>query len=179
MFFKKLLPLLTGLDSLSVQFSQLGEEITVSVLPRAKDVKDEALSKIQPLIIRGTADDLDEKFIDALTQPIQKAAGLFTTLKDFEQSVAEAEKESKMAEKKRKDEKEAAEKKKKQKDESDKKADELLKEVEDLKKENKLPAAILKLEKFIADKPTSDAVTKRLTETLESFKSATQQKGLF
>jgi PRTRC genetic system protein E len=69
---------------------------TGSFLIVGDDLQDKAVQKIVPLNFSGTSLELGEAFFDALKTPLQKTQALFSNIADFEKSVAEAEKASKM-----------------------------------------------------------------------------------
>lgn len=86
--------------------------MTVSTLIRANGLKDEAKNHIQPVIVTGTAEELDAEFIAAVQQPISRASGLLRNMKEFEESADKAAANSKAEqEKKAKAEKEVKERK--------------------------------------------------------------------
>lgn len=92
--FKQLEQFLDNSD-LNIMISKKDNTITVSVLPKLKTDKEQALS---PLLLRGTADDLDAGFINALSTKLPVANGLIVEAKQFEASVeAEGEKAEKAA----------------------------------------------------------------------------------
>lgn len=116
-----------------------GSEMIVSVLPRVKDLKDEAAKKLVPLVVSGTPDELDKGFSAAISNPIQEATGLLVNMKDFEKSIGKAQGSSKVA------------------DANKKKYDQLVKKAEELERSKKLKSAIACLEEampFAAEKPT-------------------------
>lgn len=92
--------------TLTINIAKTENGMTVGVLPGNTLVKDAAKSKIVPLNINGTAEELDEGFVDAIIQPIAKTNGMFADIKAFEDSQEAAKKASEM-------EKKAAEEKKK------------------------------------------------------------------
>lgn len=181
MFFKKLSTLLEPLAGLVMNLSADKDGIiTISLLPKPKDVKDEAVSIIKPLTMRGTAEDLDANFFETIEKPIKKATGLYTDLSEFEKSVEEAEKSSKKAEKEKKTEKEEKDKKAKAVIENDKKAGELIKEIKTaIEAKEKPDALITKLNKFIEGKPVSEKVAATLNEQLDDLKKLKAQPELF
>ena len=87
--------------ALTIAKSESG--LAVSVLPGNSLVKDAAKNKFVPICLTGTAEEMDEGFLDAVLQPIAKANGLLSNIKDFEDAQEEAKKASEM-EKKAKDE---------------------------------------------------------------------------
>ena len=53
---------------------------TVSALFTALQQADNALKAMPPMLLRGTATELDEGFFEAITEPIQQTAGLYHNL---------------------------------------------------------------------------------------------------
>lgn len=99
-FFKTINLMLGEGNTLSLNVAKKGDTLTVSVLPGNDIVKDAAKNKIQPLSVSGTADELDDGFLAAIA-PVEKATGLLNNMADYEKSVAEAEKSSKMEQEKK------------------------------------------------------------------------------
>ena len=54
---------------------------TVSVFPETKGLKDEAQEHLQPVMLTGTARELDAGFFEAVRQPLQKASGMLAGMK--------------------------------------------------------------------------------------------------
>ena len=90
--------------TLTINIAKTENGMTVGVLPGNTLVKDAAKSKIVPLNINGTAEELDEGFVDAIISPIAKTNGMFADIKAFEEAQEAAKKASEM-EKKANDEK--------------------------------------------------------------------------
>ena len=104
--FKKISEMLGEGSTLTITIAKKGEELVVGILPGNSLVKDSAKNRIVPLNLTGTPDELDNGFIEAITTPISKTAGLLTNMASFEKAQDEAEKKSKMeAEKKSAEEK--------------------------------------------------------------------------
>ena len=61
-FFKEISGLIPEGTELTVTIKRVGNEMIVSVLPRVKDLKDEAAKKLVPLVVSGTPDELDKGF---------------------------------------------------------------------------------------------------------------------
>lgn len=101
--FKKLSGIMTEGSTLSITVAKSKSGLSVSVLPGNSLVKDTAKNKFVPIVLSGTADDMDEGFVDAISQPVAKANGLLANIKDFEQATEEAKNASEM-EKKAKEE---------------------------------------------------------------------------
>lgn len=88
--------------------------LTISTLPRANSVKDNAQNHIVPFTVSGTPADLDQGFLSALCKPMQRAAGLLTNMAQFEQQAEKAAATSKSAkEQKEKEDKATREKREK------------------------------------------------------------------
>lgn len=104
--------------------------ILVSLLLENEKVGDAAKKIIPPLVLKGTAQEIDERFFEAIKTPIQKTAELLVNMEEFEKALDKAKLESKM-EQHKKDEV------KKQKDEQQKKYDAAMKKVKELEEAGK------------------------------------------
>jgi PRTRC genetic system protein E len=70
--------------------------LTVSALFNALQNGDNASKIVPPMLLRGTADELDEGFFDTIDKPVQEAAGLFHNMETYMKGLEEAKKQSKM-----------------------------------------------------------------------------------
>jgi PRTRC genetic system protein E len=102
--FKKLFEIMGDGTTIAMTVAKSENGLTVSVLPGNSLVKDAAKNKFVPICLSGTADEMDEGFLETVLQPIAKANGLLSSIKDFEVAADEAKKASEM-EKKANDEK--------------------------------------------------------------------------
>lgn len=96
----------------TITIAQKDGVMTVGVLPGNNLVKDSAKNKIVPLNLTGTPEELDEGFVNAISEPIRKTSGLLVDMATFEKAAEEAKAQSKMEEEK----KEAEAKRKKEYD---------------------------------------------------------------
>lgn len=94
--FKKLNEVLAEGMTLTITVAQKGEHMTVNVLPGNSLVKDSAKNNIIPFTVTGTAEELDEGFVDAISAPIASTAGLLSNMADYEKAEAEAKQKSQM-----------------------------------------------------------------------------------
>ena len=102
LFFNELSQLMTPGTSVSMTVHSQNGKLTVSILPRLNGLKDDAQKHLQPIVLTGTPEELDTGFFDTVCQPIQKAAGLLTGMKRFEESFARTESERKEEQERRK-----------------------------------------------------------------------------
>ena len=91
--FTTLAPFIKG-SELSFTLKKKGEQITVSVMPKGELIDDED-NHIVPLIITGTAEELDKDFVATIIKPLEKAVGIVTNLEDFEAAVEKTAEENK------------------------------------------------------------------------------------
>jgi PRTRC genetic system protein E len=70
--------------------------LTVSALFNALQNSDSASKIVPPMLLRGTADELDEGFFDTIEKPVQEAACLFHNMESYLKGLEEAKKQSKM-----------------------------------------------------------------------------------
>lgn len=97
----------------NLSFKILDDNSMVVTFKILSDAKDNALHNIVPLKISGPIDELDREYFQVVTKPLQKAAGIVSSIEAYEIAMEKAEKESS----KQKDlERAEAEKKKKAKE---------------------------------------------------------------
>jgi PRTRC genetic system protein E len=94
--FKTLSEMLSNGSTVTISISKKGDDLTVSVLPGNSIVKDAAKSHIVPLNLSGSAQELDEGFVEAIKAPIAKASGLLSDMASFEKAAELAKEKSKM-----------------------------------------------------------------------------------
>jgi len=92
-------------STLAITVAKKENGLTVSVLPGNDLVKDAAKNKMVPICLSGTAEEMDEGFLGAVLQPVQKANGLLSSIKDFENAQEEAKKASAMEQKAKEEQK--------------------------------------------------------------------------
>jgi PRTRC genetic system protein E len=78
-FFEQLAPYLDATNVTITVSKTNADTLTVSVLPIAK-IKDSAKDNIAPMIIRGTIDELEEGFFDAINEPLQDVTGIVVNI---------------------------------------------------------------------------------------------------
>ena len=126
MFFTSISQMMTESVGLTLVIRKANGQLTVSTLPKANGLKDEAANHIIPLTLTGTPEEMDAEFLQLVMQPIRKATGLITNMVEFEKQADKAAANSKAAKdakaKETKEEKEKSEKYEKQM----KKAEELI-----------------------------------------------------
>lgn len=97
MFFQSIYQMMqTGTD-LSINIRRMDGNLSVVVMPRCTNLKDEAGQLIVPLILNGTPVEMDEEFLQTITAPLQKAQGILVNLESFEKQAEQATAQSKVA----------------------------------------------------------------------------------
>ena len=84
MFFTSISQMMTESVDLTLVIRKANGQLTVSTLPKANGLKDEAANHIIPLTLTGTPEEMDAEFLQHIMQPIRKATGLISNLMEFE-----------------------------------------------------------------------------------------------
>ena len=111
MFFTAISQMMTESVDLTLVIRKSNGQLTVSTLPKANGLKDEAANLIIPLTLTGTPEEMDAEFLQQITQPISKTSGLLSNMVEFEKRAdvaaanSKAEKETKAKEAKEENEK--------------------------------------------------------------------------
>lgn len=162
--FQKIDNLIADGQSLNFVITKKGDSLTVSVLPQANNLKDEAKNKISPLVLSGTPEDLDNEFISSISEPLRKASGLLLNMEAFEKQLSESQKSSKAAEQANKAEKEKKEK-----------ISKFITKAQGLEKDGKKKEALTEYEKALAVDETNAKIKQKVTQ----LKSALSQGDMF
>lgn len=95
MFFTSISQMMTESVDLTLVIRKANGQLTVSTLPKASGLKDEAANHIIPLTLTGTPEEMDAEFLQHIMQPIRKASGLISNMMEFEQQADKAAANSK------------------------------------------------------------------------------------
>lgn len=136
--------LMSERDVIKLVMTKVNGNLCVSVLPTKTGLKDEAKDSLSPIVIKGTPEKLDEQFIEAIKQPLQKATEALTNMDVFEKSMEAMQAKSK-----------AATEAKKKEEAARKAFADKIKKVETLCTEKKFPEAALLL-KDTSEMPGAD-----------------------
>jgi len=137
-FFQSIIALQVAGDwKINIAKEQAGRLI-VSVLFYNEAIGDDARKIVPPLILRGTPEELDEGFFQAVAQPVKETAQLFTNMEQFLKAKETAKVKSQM-------EKDTTAKAGKQKTDKQKKYEEAMKKVDELEAEGKFKEAWCKV----------------------------------
>ena len=170
MFFKELSEMMTDGTIVNLTVHRLNGSMSVSVLPKIKGLKDDAKKHLLPVVLTGTPEELDASFFDTVSQPVQKASSLLSSMKSFEASFALMESERKEA----KEQKRAADKKT---DERKTKFDRLIAQADTLEKEGKNDEALQSLRE--ARTMADDENMAKTDARIEQVKAQCLQSSLF
>lgn len=129
--------------------------LVVTVQTKNAKVTDEAAQIIPPFVLRGTPEELDAGFAEAVCQPLERTAGLQTSMAEYEAAQKEAAAKSRKAA----DEKKAADDKEKKRKEAQKKLLDKANEAKSAKKWKEAVAA-LKMALTGATEAEADAIRK-------------------
>lgn len=114
MFFQTIYPMLAAGADLSINIKRVNDRLSVAVMPRHNGIKDEAQQHLVPLILNGTAIELDAEFLQAIMVPVSRTMGVLANLETFERQAAKVSSESRPAKTaQEKESKEAREKREK------------------------------------------------------------------
>ena len=93
--FTEITNLLKDGEMLCINIMKKGETLVVTVLPKSGEVKDPAAEQLIPLNLKGSPEELDAGFIEAIRLPVMKSTGLMTNMAEYEKSAEKAAQESK------------------------------------------------------------------------------------
>lgn len=134
----------------------------VTVLLTSEKVADAAKKLIPPLLLKGTAEELDKEFFETIKMPMQKTAGLLLNMAEYEKAIDKAKAESKMTQGKK-------EKDKKEKDDKQKQYDNAMKKVKELEEAGKFREAFAQLPKAEDHEEYAEAIEEKKQELSEKF----------
>lgn len=162
-FFATIAPFLGSMNLTLTVAKSSGDTVVVSLLPQPR-IKDNAKDSIQPMVIRGTIEELDEEFFNAIKEPMTKVTGIVIEIDNFEKGA------EKLAEDNKAKEAIKAEAKK-NKD----KADKIVKKAQELFDAEDYDKAEKELAKAIALTPGTPAINK-LSNSINDAKEALKPK---
>lgn len=140
----------------------------VSVLFTNEKAGDNAKKLIPPMVLKGTAQELDEGFFASIENPVKKTASLFVNMEQYLKAQETAQLQSKMEQDKK-------QKETKQKETGDKKYEVQMKKVTELEADGKYREAFGQLPK-VSDYPDhEEEITEKKNELMEKF----EDTGLF
>lgn len=97
MFFQSIHQMIAAGTDLSINIKKVDNKLTVAVMPKRANLKDEAQQLMVPLILSGQPEELDAGFLQAIITLVQKAQGILTNLEVFEKQAQQAASQSKAA----------------------------------------------------------------------------------
>lgn len=165
-FFAAMAPLLSGMNLTFTVAKDDSGTIIVSVLPQLR-IKDDAKESIQPMVIRGTIEELDNEFLSAIKEPMAKVSGIVIEIENFEKGAKILEEENKA-----KDAIKAEAKKNKEK------AEKIIKKAQELFDAKDYDSAEKELDKAIKLTPGTPAVNK-LSNSIKDAKTSNNQVDIF
>ena len=170
MFFTSISQMMTESVDLTLVIRKANGQLTVSTLPKANGLKDEAANHIIPLTLTGTPEDMDAEFLQHIMQPIRKATGLISNMMEFEQQADKAAANSKAV-------KDAKSKETKEEKEKREKYEKHLKKAEELITAKNHQDAIAALQQARLYAKADDQ--KKVDEMISAQKKAMNQGSLF
>ena len=165
-FFATIAPFLGSMNLTLTVAKGSGDTVIVSLLPQPR-IKDNAKDSIQPMVIRGTIEELDEEFFNAIKEPMTKVTGIVIEIENFEKGADKLAEDNKA-----KDAIKAEAKKNKDK------ADKIVKKAEDLFEAKDYDGAEKELAKAIALTPGTPAINK-LSNSIKDAKIPEAQVDIF
>ena len=170
MFFTSISQMMTESVDLTLVIRKANGQLTVSTLPKANGLRDEAANHIIPLTLTGTPEEMDAEFLQHIMQPIRKATGLISNMMEFEQQADKAAANSKAV-------KDAKAKETKEEKEKREKYEKHLKKAEELITAKNHKDAILALQQARMYATTDKQ--KEVDEKIAEQKKAMNQGSLF
>lgn len=82
-FFKELFPIIEGIDT-SIFLTTKNGKVTLSVLPKTE-------GKLPAITMTGTPEELDEAFIKAIQEPLEKTKGVLQNVEIYQKAVRDLE----------------------------------------------------------------------------------------
>src|SRR3546814_286564 len=136
--------------------------LIVSVLLNNRGCGDDAKQVIPPLVLKGSAEDLDNGFFESISAPLQQTSQLCVNMEAYLKAQEDARKQSAM-------EKEKADKEKKEMESREKKYTEGMKKADELEKEGKHREAWMKVPDPAEYPEHEEAIRKRKSELAKQF----------
>ena len=170
MFFTSISQMMTESVDLMLVIRKANGQLTVSTLPKANGLRDEAANHIIPLTLTGTPEEMDAEFLQHIMQPIRKATGLISNIMEFEQQADKAAANSKAV-------KDAKAKETKEEKEKREKYEKHMKKAEELIAAKNHKDAILALQQARMYATTDKQ--KEVDEKIAEQKKAMNQGSLF
>jgi PRTRC genetic system protein E len=147
------------------------EQYVVSVLLVNEKIGDDARTIIPPMILKGTAKEIDDGFYQAIEKPVQKTHGLFLNMEQYAKAQEQADLEKREQREKEREEKNKEKEKQKAEEEAGKKVnkkyDAQMKKAADLEAAGKCGQAIAQLPKESEFPEYAEEIQKRLQELKE------------
>ena len=165
-FFATIAPILGSMNLTFTVAKDVSGTIIVSVLPQLR-IKDNAKENIQPMIIRGSIEELDESFFNAIKEPMTKVSGIVIEIDNFEKGADKLAEENKA-----KDAIKAEAKKNKEK------SDKIIEKAQELFDAKDYDGAEKELAKAIALTPGTPAINK-LSNSIKDAKVSEAQVDIF
>lgn len=138
------------------------ERLIVSVLFFNDTIGDDARKKIPPILLKGTAQELDEGFFQVINQPIKETAQLFANMEQFLKEKEQAKINSQM-------EKDNAAKADKEKTDKEKKYEDAMKKVDELEADGKYREAWMKVPQPESHPEYAESIRSRRMELSKQF----------
>lgn len=134
----------------------------VSILFHNEKVGDAARKIIPPIILKGTTQELDNGFFDAIEKPVKQTAGLFINMEQYAKAQEQARLQSKME----KDKQDAT---KKEKETTEKRYETQMKKVAEMEAAGKFREAYAQLPKPTDFPEQEAAIQEKRQELTEKF----------
>ncbi len=90
MFFKGLSELMQEGQIVNLNLMKKGDKLFISLMPKVQDMPEAAMKKLIPLNLNGTAHELDQGFLEAVSQPVQERFGLLSNAETFRENTKSA-----------------------------------------------------------------------------------------
>jgi PRTRC genetic system protein E len=161
-FFQSLIALQVAGDWKINIVKETPDRLIVSVLFFNDAIGDEARKKVPPILLKGTAEELDAGFFETIAQPIKETAQLFASMEQFLKEKEQAKIASQM-------EKDNILKMGKEKTELQKNYEEAMKKADELEALGKFKEAWIKVPRADLYPEHREAIHKRKAELSDKF----------
>ena len=90
MFFTGLSELMQEGQIVNLNLMKKGDKLFISLMPKVQDMPEAAMKKLIPLNLNGTPTELDQGFLEAVSQPVQERFGLLSNADAFRENTKSA-----------------------------------------------------------------------------------------